>query len=149
MSMVDMEELKKFNPKLHEQISENPERLLELQDVILSSKAHENVEMAAQAMQLAAENLQYKPPKVYSLPFIWAYFAPIFTFTAVSSFISLYLKGGSDQTPGSYGDSLVSIHHCMWFWSPFDPRSSNDQANGPHQQDGIGIPKHKAGHQPV
>ncbi len=35
MGMIDMEELKKFNPKLHDQISNNPSQLLELQDVIL------------------------------------------------------------------------------------------------------------------
>mmetsp|Transcript_27871 Transcript_27871/g.20891 ORF Transcript_27871/g.20891 Transcript_27871/m.20891 type:complete len:238 (-) Transcript_27871:311-1024(-) len=34
------------------------------------------------AAQTSAEALQYKPPKIYSLPFLWAYFSPVFAFTA-------------------------------------------------------------------
>lgn len=36
----------------------------------------------SEALAAAPENLQYKPQKNYSLPFIWAYFAPVFSVTA-------------------------------------------------------------------
>lgn len=53
-----------------------------LQDLILANDAASKAQLASQALQTAAESLQYKPPKIYSLPFIWAYFAPVFTVTA-------------------------------------------------------------------
>lgn len=38
----------------------------------------------AEAVTAAADNMQYKPQKNYALPFIWAYFAPVFSVTAAA-----------------------------------------------------------------
>jgi hypothetical protein len=56
---------------------------MDLQDIIIGNMAQAKVEAATQALQTAAESLQYKPPKIYSMPFIWSAFTPVFTFTAV------------------------------------------------------------------
>lgn len=53
---------------------------------------------AAQAIASAAEALAYKPPKVYSLPFIWAWGAPVFGATA-SALISLQAGTGIPWLP--------------------------------------------------
>jgi membrane protein insertase Oxa1/YidC/SpoIIIJ len=50
--------------------------------VILQNEIESKVQLANDALQTAAESLQYKPPKIYSLPFIWSYFTPIFAVTA-------------------------------------------------------------------
>ena len=56
------------------------------------------VAAAAQAVAAAAENFAYKPPKVYSLPFIWAWGAPVFSATA-SALISLQAGCGIPWLP--------------------------------------------------
>ena len=57
MKYIEMNELKKFNPKLHDQIASDPQKLIDLQDTILASEATAKVEAATQALQTAAENL--------------------------------------------------------------------------------------------
>jgi hypothetical protein len=58
------------------------------------------VEAAAEAEATAAavEALTYKPPKVYSLPFVWAWGQPVFTFTA-SCLINLQFNTGIPWLP--------------------------------------------------
>lgn len=134
MKLIDMEALKEYNPKLHAQIAENPQHLLELQNLLIANEAQAKVEMATQAMQTAAENLQYKPPKVYSLPFLWAYFAPVFSFTAVSipDLLSFNL-GLYHKIVSSNCHPMVSIHYPLWVRSQTHIGSSHDQINGAYQ----------------
>jgi len=83
MKSIDMKELSQFNPKLHDQLTKSPELVLDLKDLILKNQQLGDVSSEAEAATSAAtEALQYKPEKNYSLPFIWAYFAPVFSVTA-------------------------------------------------------------------
>ncbi len=52
-----MDSLKQYNPKLHDQIVNDPQSLLALQDVLIQSDSSAKAELAMQAMQTAAENL--------------------------------------------------------------------------------------------
>ena len=82
MQSVQMDELKKFNPKLHRQLTETPELILDLKDTIMANEVQADAEAATQAAAAASDDLGYKPTKNYALPFIWAYFAPVFSVTA-------------------------------------------------------------------
>ena len=77
-----MDELQKFNPKLHDALSEKPELILDLKDTVLSNMESATAAADAEAVAAASEALAYKPTKNYSLPFIWGYFAPVFSVTA-------------------------------------------------------------------
>ncbi len=83
-----MEDLKQFNPKLYNQIKDDPNSLLTLQSLVYEHEKAADAAAVAEALTAVAENYQHKPPKVYSLPFIWAWGAPVFTATA-SALVSL------------------------------------------------------------
>ena len=58
---------------------------MELQDVFTSHEIHAETAAMQESMAAAAEvanAASVKQPKVYSLPFIWAYGAPVFNATA-------------------------------------------------------------------
>ena len=76
-----MSDLAKFNPKLHAQLTEKPELILELKDLIMNNEAASSAAAATEAATAATAE-GYKPTKNYALPFVWAYFAPAFTVTA-------------------------------------------------------------------
>jgi hypothetical protein len=59
-----------------------------LQQILTDHQTSTEAAQAAEALAAAAESLAYKPPKTFSLPFIWAWGAPIFTATA-SALVSL------------------------------------------------------------
>ena len=77
-----MNELKEFNPKLHDKLEHNPELILDLKEVIMANEASGDQMATAEAVTAASDGMQYKPQKNFSMPFIWAYFTPVFTVTA-------------------------------------------------------------------
>jgi membrane protein insertase Oxa1/YidC/SpoIIIJ len=79
-----MNALQQFNPKLHDQLTKQPELVLDLKELILANEVKGDQSAEAESIAAAADALQYKPPKNYSLPFIWAYFAPVFSVTAAA-----------------------------------------------------------------
>ena len=48
----------------------------------MENEARATAAIDAESIEAASEALKYKPTKNYALPFIWAYFAPVFTVTA-------------------------------------------------------------------
>ena len=48
--MIDMEQLKEFNPKLYAQVSNDPNLLLKLQDTIINHEEHAQAAAAAEAI---------------------------------------------------------------------------------------------------
>jgi hypothetical protein len=83
-AQLDMDQLAQFNPKLHKQIQENPESLLQLQEVLFAHEKHAELAAAQEAVQAVAENYQYKKPNVYAVPFLWAFATPVFAATAAA-----------------------------------------------------------------
>ena len=82
-SKIDMDELQQFNPKLYAQIKDDPELLLKLQDIIIDHEHHAEVATAAEAVTAMTEQMnQPKAAKIYTLPWIWAWGAPVFNATA-------------------------------------------------------------------
>ena len=80
-----MEELKEFNPKLFSQISNDPSQLLKLQDMIIDHEHHAEAAAAAEAVTAMTEQMnQPKAAKIYTLPWIWAWGAPVFNATAAA-----------------------------------------------------------------
>ena len=78
-----MDELKQFNPKLYSQIKDDPELLLKLQDMIIDHEHHAEAAATAEAATAIAEQMnQPKAAKIYTLPWIWAWGAPVFNATA-------------------------------------------------------------------
>jgi membrane protein insertase Oxa1/YidC/SpoIIIJ len=77
-----MKELREFNPKLHDKLEHNPELILDLKEIIMANEAAGDQMATAEAVSAAADPLQYKPTKNFSMPFIWAYFTPVFAVTA-------------------------------------------------------------------
>ena len=53
--MVNMEELREFNPKLHAMIEQNPEILFDLQQVVADHEAHAEAAALAEQVSVAAE----------------------------------------------------------------------------------------------
>jgi hypothetical protein len=84
MQQVDMDELKTYNPKLHDKLIENPRLILDLKENILQNLQSGEAAADVEAVAAAADALQHKPSKNYSLPFIWAWFAPVFSVTSVA-----------------------------------------------------------------
>jgi hypothetical protein len=82
-----MEALEQFNPKLYAQIKNDPEAITKLEtlfqthDVEATQRAQE-IAQTAEALTAASENATSRPPRVYSLPFVWAWGAPVFNATA-------------------------------------------------------------------
>ena len=54
-----MDELKMFNPKLHEMLKENPHKILELKDIILHNTMQGDINAASEAISASPESLQY------------------------------------------------------------------------------------------
>ena len=85
--LIDMNELRRFNPKLHAQIESNPEILLDLQQIVADHEIHAEAAAVAESITAATEvasQAALKPIKTYSLPFIWAWGAPVFNATAAT-----------------------------------------------------------------
>ena len=72
----------------------------------------------------------------------------MFTFTAVSIENSPSL-GLDYQDASSYHNTLVPIYHYVRFWSPLAPRTSDDQVDDPHQQDGPSLAEHPPRHEAI
>ena len=53
--MINMDELKEFNPKLYSQIKDDPSLLLKLQDIIIDHENHAEAAAAAEAVTAMAE----------------------------------------------------------------------------------------------
>ena len=81
MRTIDMKELEKFNPKLHTELIHNPQKIIDLQEIILNHEQASEAAAQAEAVAAAAENFQVKPEKTYAFPLFWAWFAPVFTGT--------------------------------------------------------------------
>ena len=79
---IDMNELAQFNPKLHQKLEQKPELILDLKEVIMANESAGDQMANAESVSAAADGLQQKPVKNFSMPFIWAYFTPVFTVTA-------------------------------------------------------------------
>ena len=78
-----MEKLKEFNPKLYNQIVADPEKLAELQRIVLEHEQHAQTAATEEAIKAETESQQAaKPKKQFSLPIVWHWFAPAFNFTA-------------------------------------------------------------------
>jgi len=83
LAQLDMKELYKFNPKLHDELKENPQAVLELKEIIFETMKMGDDMAESQAYEAAADDLQQqKKPKSYTLPIFWSMFAPVFDFTA-------------------------------------------------------------------
>jgi len=52
--------------------------------LILANEAKGDIAATAESMAAASDQMSYKPTKNYSLPFMWAYFAPVFSVTAAA-----------------------------------------------------------------
>ena len=83
-----MAQLREFNPKLHAILEKQPEVLFDLKKVVQDHEAHAEEAALAEQVTAAAELTQgaaaAKQPKTYSLPFIWAWGAPVFNATAAT-----------------------------------------------------------------
>jgi len=81
-----MDKLKEFNPKLYQQIKDNPEKLLELESIFIEHEKHAqaaaNDEAIKSEMEREKAEVKTKPKKQFSLPIFWHWFAPAFNFTA-------------------------------------------------------------------
>jgi hypothetical protein len=77
-----MNELAQFNPKLHQKLEQKPELILDLKDIIMANESTGDQLATAESVAAASDNMNYKPQKNFSMPFIWAYFTPVFTVTA-------------------------------------------------------------------
>lgn len=79
-----MTALREFNPKLASYVQENPAALNDLRKMIEEHDAAAEAAAAAEAVAAAADQYAYKPSRVYTLPWIWAWGEPIFKVTAAA-----------------------------------------------------------------
>ena len=58
---IDIQELKDFNPKLHQKLETNPELILDLKEIIMANEAQGDQMASTEAINAASDSLQYKP----------------------------------------------------------------------------------------
>jgi hypothetical protein len=69
-----------------------------LKHIVEEHEATAEAAAATEAIAAAAEQYAYKPPKTYTLPFIWAWGQPVFAATA-SALIALQCNTGIPWLP--------------------------------------------------
>lgn len=76
---IDMSQLKSYNPKLHDLLYSEPERILDFKSSMVDHTPVYGGDAAADAI---AEQAANKTPKTYTLPFFWGWLSPVFSLTA-------------------------------------------------------------------